>query len=577
MQRLLLFTIAVGLSTIGCASVPDDSDAEQTPEPIEVDPSFPNQRIAINSFGFCQVQTDGRLRCLQMRERQHSIRDEPPPGTFEAVVRHRRGFCALADDGEIECWRDIRSTFLESIAFDGRYRSIASDGSMVCAIATDETLHCAEAKAPSSEISSDHEDRRPVQMPGGGYRDLVAGAAICAINDEGGHCFHDMSAADKTIDLDNDDNVVTAIDLRVTRSHKEVYGYSFLRGDFVKATYGQSQICGLRDTGKLRCFDITWRHPAEIHLDSRDLRYRDVLAGKYICARKPDEEFRCTGDHSSSPRPEDAPEGPLSVADIWQTSRTSRLPYYLVGVTADGDLVSPRVDAASTREGFVDVHTHERGGLCAIRDDDTVYCQGHFHYDDDRLEEVTELQARGPRFVSDHGEWGPVGDLEEETVVYGRDDERNDDVTGYEDVQHGNDFGCGLAEDGRVECWGHIMGSKQRAQPPKEPMKAIALGGVYACGIGRDDGRIHCWGTDYFQHVSNAPEEGRFTEFRSTYLNICARRDDGVVQCWGRSFGGTYETPFATDEYALGTGGVCAADTDDGRVHCGGLGIVWPE
>ena len=61
-------------------------------------------------------------------------------------------------------------------------------------------------------------------------------------------------------------------------------------------------------------------------------------------------------------------------------------------------------------------------------------------------------------------------------------------------VSVGNEFGCGLKNDGTVACWGD--NSFGEATPPAGTFLSVSAGNLFACGV-RTDGTVVCWGGNF--------------------------------------------------------------------------------
>jgi alpha-tubulin suppressor-like RCC1 family protein len=184
---------------------------------------------------------------------------------------------------------------------------------------------------------------------------------------------------------------------------------------------------------------------------------------------------------------------------------------------------------------------------------------------------------------------------------------------------------CALRDDGRVLCWGHNysgqLGSSTNNNTDKATpvpalvddtalgvVKQLALGNSHTCAL-RDDGRVLCWGLNYFGELGRSTNNNSFDPnsvpavVDPTSLGVvkqvalgknhsCALRDDGRVLCWGvNEYGqlGTSANSDTTDpnpvpvlvdhpdlgvvkQLALGGEHSCAL-RDDGRVLCWGSNV----
>jgi len=120
-------------------------------------------------------------------------------------------------------------------------------------------------------------------------------------------------------------------------------------------------------------------------------------------------------------------------------------------------------------------------------------------------------------------------------------------------VSLGSDFGCGLADDGTVRCWGRNgdgqCGGEGDVVPTPRRVEgvdnaaAIDTGYGFACAL-RTDGSVWCWGDNgHGQLGVGGVEERRvpaevpgLEDVREIALGGffgCALQGDGVVKCWG--------------------------------------------
>lgn len=369
--------------------------------------------------------------------------------------------------------------------------------------------------------------------------------------------------------------------------------------------------CALADDQSVDCWNAPSQHLGvvyefpgqfvELHEGPHALCARDVH-NQTLCAQIPRDHLSGTAKYSGTTKPirallvEQAFEtlsGPrtLSLGHTPSSVKTTELDvkgqYIEVLHTIDpsGTLsIDGQPHTGTNRHHFVDIATR-RGTTCALRDDDTVHCYGELSYDDDFIKNVDTLNS-GEFFIqTNHGFLGLANhhrDRKGNLPVFGSDDPRNATFKEFKDVQHGNDFGCGLRTDGKVECWGTILGHRL-APPPKTRMKSIALSGHVACGIAVDDAHLECW-----SHVTDAEagsfgeikftqsvKNQRFVEIKTSYQNLCARREDNTILCFGaRLPANPFEVPIKSPLFEVSSPGVCAVDKTQ-NLACWGYGYRW--
>ncbi|HEU4537863.1 MAG TPA: hypothetical protein VFS00_27275, partial [Polyangiaceae bacterium] len=135
----------------------------------------------------------------------------------------------------------------------------------------------------------------------------------------------------------------------------------------------------------------------------------------------------------------------------------------------------------------------------------------------------------------------------------------------------GDHHSCALRDDGRVLCWGlnraGQLGTDANVESfdgtpvpaliesgPLGAAKQVAAGYLHGCAL-RDDGRVLCWGNNYFGQLgisantateTPTPEPalldvGDLGVVRQVSLgerHTCALRNDGRVLCWGKNHSG---------------------------------------
>lgn len=121
------------------------------------------------------------------------------------------------------------------------------------------------------------------------------------------------------------------------------------------------------------------------------------------------------------------------------------------------------------------------------------------------------------------------------------------------DVSLGSDFGCGLAADASVRCWGRSTAGqtgreaerveRPTAVPGLDRVATVKVGYSHACAL-REGGEVWCWGDNQYGQLgvegprlraAPAPVPG-LTDVRELAVGAffsCALRGDGAVLCWG--------------------------------------------
>ena len=124
---------------------------------------------------------------------------------------------------------------------------------------------------------------------------------------------------------------------------------------------------------------------------------------------------------------------------------------------------------------------------------------------------------------------------------------------------------CGLPPAGRVLC--------THSLPPPTALAAaqfrqVTAGQEFACGL-RQDGALACWGNS--QHGKTAPPPGQFTEVSAGKHHACALDTAGFAHCWGWNKNGRATPPADLTFAAIAAGGVHSCGlTATGALHCWG-------
>ena len=524
----------------------------QAPDEREVIAPSSGRRLATSGHGFCQILSTGHIRCRELTGFSPIPVASTPPsgGDFTTIAATRERYCALSSGGELSCWRSITDSAALNLDIPSvRYVDVVSDGDHFYALDDSGMLYLLHEPASSSS-----KEVRANRIEGGPYQRIFAM-----------HQSFGVGAVDEDAMIfavpDTSDNIY------ITRK----------AGSWAKALKSQQTWCGLSREGIVHCSTPT--NKSFSPLAPFHGRYHDRLVNRFdvTCARRMAEQtWLCDRDDIL------VPDEPMKEVVI--TAGEGRK-LQLAGITPDGRLIAP-LFAPPARHDFVEIQNDN--GLCALRADDTVYCNSeNFSYDDDLLRRpgLTFEHTHDDHVMTNHGRIGllrPSSDKEEREDVLIHGHKKIEPLTAaqekekFVDVQHGNDFSCGLRASGEVKCWGSIMGSSSKIKPPKKKMSSIALGGVFACGITKEEGKILCWGDDYYAFLTHAPtDEPGYDALRTSYLSICAHRSDDTVKCWGQGFWETFTLPVKTSNYGMFNGGVCAVPSPEEGMTCWGAGVRW--
>jgi alpha-tubulin suppressor-like RCC1 family protein len=216
--------------------------------------------------------------------------------------------------------------------------------------------------------------------------------------------------------------------------------------------------------------------------------------------------------------------------------------------TAGTDHVQPTLVPLTRPAIRISVGTYSG---CAVEDDNSLWCWG-----DNQSGDIGELPDASPACGARPCELAPI--LIPSLKV--------------KDVALGFHFGCAIAVDGHLACWGKNGASQAALDPATEfvdppslvatlpSVKTVKFGyqGHTACAIDTG-GAVWCWGWNNEGQLGHAPGAGTPADEKNgpTYSNatpqkvplpgpavdlvaaatICAVTDDGSVYCWGRNAG----------------------------------------
>lgn len=100
----------------------------------------------------------------------------------------------------------------------------------------------------------------------------------------------------------------------------------------------------------------------------------------------------------------------------------------------------------------------------------------------------------------------------------------------FSNIAVGEDFVCGLLENGTINCFGSRNSpTSVTQQTPNGIFRVVAAGFRHVCAI-TDDQELHCWG----DLVGELPQ-GKFTALALGENRSCALRNNQKVVCWGQN------------------------------------------
>jgi hypothetical protein len=482
---------------------------------------------------YCAILMDGSLRCWGVEYLR-----TPPSGTFTAVSVSPTRSCAISTFGELVCWDENMST--RSVPL-GNFVAVALGAVQGCAIRTDGDLVC-------------WDESGVVPAPEGTFIDVALAADVaCGIREDqtltcwGGEFAGGASPPEGMfVAVEVADGYACALG---TDSHAVCWGLLPSRclgcpspdislqtptTPFASISLSGDGACGIRMDGFMECWgDAT----------ALDGQYVEVAGD---CGLRRDGSFTCAEGRPPGDWVFTAVDVSFRTAcalranrtlvcwkSVWERGQRDNFDEYegafrsisvggqTCALSTDGapSYWSESEDQPSFEESLLAVAVGTRH-TCAIRGNCTLTC--------------------GADLDDEHGAAIPPGG-------------------GFTAIACGEDFSCGIRDDGTLACWG--LDDADQSSPPSGVFVAVAAGYRHACGI-RTDGALTCWGEDI--KGSASPPKGTFEAIATKGTYNCAIRTDGTVACWGicLSMGAPPDGPFT----AIAAG--CGVTRDDLRVSC---------
>ncbi|XP_057870104.2 serine/threonine-protein kinase-like protein CCR1 [Cryptomeria japonica] len=97
-------------------------------------------------------------------------------------------------------------------------------------------------------------------------------------------------------------------------------------------------------------------------------------------------------------------------------------------------------------------------------------------------------------------------------------------------VVAGDDFTCGLNQEGSAICWGSP--SNNITTPPQDKFESIVSGSNHVCGILKETAQVKCWGES--MNLIIPYQQTRYMALAGGAKHSCGiRLDNHAVECWG--------------------------------------------
>ena len=398
------------------------------------------QRLVCHERHYCAIMDDGHVECWGDARK---VRDAPD-GSFASISAGRFGTCGLRTDGRVECWGMPESAMRPP---DERMVWVGVGGNFACGLRTDMTPGC----------WSSPNDLRP---PTGPVRSiLVADETVCWHHPNG------------TVSCDGFD-----------RTGGNQPGAARLE----QVAIGSGSICGIEADGRVRCWD---RSGERTPIDERVVELRGHPRGGVCALTRDGRDARCFGFDERYHVPARV-DGPFQDVRVSQSGAC--------GIREDG---TPRCwgevpePLPSARVNDV---AHCGESLCAVREDGSVRCVGHPYYGQTDAPDGQFVHVSSGRYRS-----CALRKDDRHLVCWGLTDPEWQPPDGaFRMVELSDRWGCGLRDDGRAVCWGNAR--SVHAPPSRARFRSIALGPSLGCGVTTAGGAL-CWGS---AHGLELPRSG---------------------------------------------------------------------
>lgn len=418
--------------------------------------------------------------------------------------------CARYENGELHCWGENTAT--QNAAPQGRYGALSVGFDHACAL-----------RGSGQIVCWGYPGTIATPPPTGSYIALSAGnTESCAIRSDAQlRCWGGaMAEAAPTT------------------------------GDFIAVGVAAGRGCAIRSDGQLQC----WQAAGVTSLGTPPVgRYLAVSLGtSHACALRSDGKVQCWGSNAQGQTAAPSTGNFIAVASGHQHAcaidETGAIACW--GANPSGQTNAPigRFNAISAGR----LHT------CARDEEGSVQCWGGGGSRGELNAPTYSFQSLA---VGLDQACGLV--YEGNVACAGATSALTPPVRRYNALSFGETTACGLTVDGRVECWGASPGAA-----PSEPLMAIAVGKThvcalrvdgspvcwgdnsfgqatpvpgeyqtivsgerFSCGLGRNDGRVHCWGQG--AAVANVPQNEYFYQISASGANVCGRAGMSNNYCWG--------------------------------------------
>ncbi len=278
-------------------------------------------------------------------------------------------------------------------------------------------------------------------------------------------------------------------------------------GMFSLVSAGWGFACGVRPSGEVECWGMN-RYAPYTESEIPSGVFSSVSAGvEHVCGVRPDGSAECWGESQRWREAGVPPEGPFTdVAVGWS---------FTCGLRPDGDV---ECWGGGFNEGYEPPGgPFERlvsaGFVCGIRSGGEAECW--------RDSDPEEYDPN--RYESDW--WFPHNYNPKENSLFADPDPPGVNFR----MLSGR---CGVDYDYRVLCWRDVLDEDVMLPTPEGEFTWVDYDSTQACAVRRADSRLSCWDLETMEEFP-APE-GVFREVKMGNERDCGLLISGEVRCWGQ-------------------------------------------
>ncbi|MBN2717231.1 MAG: hypothetical protein JXX14_15365, partial [Deltaproteobacteria bacterium] len=406
-------------------------------------------KIAVGGSFACALNANGRLTCWGSSSQFSEYVDMSliSGGNFEKVYAAPGYVCGLKADGTARCFGGLTISLLEifppvNIAFE----SLALGNTHLCGLLPDGMVKCY------------CDDDGNCGMPDGGpFQQIVAGDDFtCGLKSSG-----TVECWPAATDMNRD---ISALSFPVDES-------------FTQLTAGGDSVCGLRLAGTVECWGDDFY--GELYPPAHETFTQISLGSRNGCGLKANGTVECWGDDTYAAL--DVP-GTRAIDQMWGGAFTVCI-RYLDGAFACWNGIFEGGGEFSLPDDVQFVNASVSSTFsCGIRDDGTASCWGNLAYagewfaPDTLFRQIDVNAGRCVCAVLSNGTIECRGTAECDLTG-------TPSGAGFVALSMARCHGCGLREDGSVECWGHEDEAVQPLPPDGVTFTHLASGRDDTCGI----------------------------------------------------------------------------------------------